>query len=243
MRPAALALTAASYGSLIAIFESLTGGIPFALAMLPLLLALGFEGDRRDYLTQAVSALGHLLRRGRDLLRAQEDPGDRVSRRSGVVLLAPRSIGCSARRCPSPARRSRSAICFRAIAAGARLIGFGSPNLGTVLVLGSLAVLAVETWRTRSTPSHDPACLLARRRGPARLGHGLPQPHRRAPLFHGAAAGHSGDRRDGSGRLPVCPHAKRVAIAARMTYLTCDDHLACTRRDAHARLSRPRRTG
>ena len=90
MRPAALALTAASYGSLIAIFESLTGGIPFALAMLPLLLALGFEGDRRDYLTQAVSALGRLLRRGRDLLRAQEDRGDRVSRRSGVVLLPPR---------------------------------------------------------------------------------------------------------------------------------------------------------
>ncbi len=52
MRPAALALTAASYGSLIAIFESLTGGIPFALAMLPLLLALGFEGDRREYLAR-----------------------------------------------------------------------------------------------------------------------------------------------------------------------------------------------
>ena len=52
MRPAALALTAASYGSLIAIFESLTGGIPFALALLPLLLALGFEGDRRAYLTR-----------------------------------------------------------------------------------------------------------------------------------------------------------------------------------------------
>ena len=52
MRLAALALTAASYGSLIAIFESLTGGIPFALAMLPLLLALGFEGDRREYLAR-----------------------------------------------------------------------------------------------------------------------------------------------------------------------------------------------
>ncbi len=33
------------------------------------------------------------------------------------------------------------------------LIGFGSPNLGTVLVLGALAVLAVETWRSRNTPA------------------------------------------------------------------------------------------
>ena len=33
------------------------------------------------------------------------------------------------------------------------LIGFGSPNLGTVLVLGSLAVLAVESWRTRDAPT------------------------------------------------------------------------------------------
>ena len=38
---------------------------------------------------EAVSALGRLLHRGRDLLRAQEGHGDRVSRRSGVVLFAP----------------------------------------------------------------------------------------------------------------------------------------------------------
>ena len=74
------------------------------------------------------------------------------------------SIGCSARRYPSRARRSRSAICFQAIAGWSSLIGFGSPNLGTVLVLGSFAVLAVETWRTRSSADLvDPACLLARR--------------------------------------------------------------------------------
>ena len=52
MRPAGLALNAACYGSLIAIFESLTGGIPFALAMMPLLLALGFHGERRAYLAR-----------------------------------------------------------------------------------------------------------------------------------------------------------------------------------------------
>ena len=51
-RGVALALYAASYGSLTAIFESLTGGIPFALALLPLLLALGFTGERRDYLAR-----------------------------------------------------------------------------------------------------------------------------------------------------------------------------------------------
>ena len=39
MRTAGLAVYAAAYGSLIAIFEFLTGGIPLALALLPLLLA------------------------------------------------------------------------------------------------------------------------------------------------------------------------------------------------------------
>ena len=60
MRPAALALYAASYGSLIAIFESLTGGIPFALAMLPLLLALGFRRRAARVFREALSALGLL---------------------------------------------------------------------------------------------------------------------------------------------------------------------------------------
>ena len=58
MRPASLALYAASYGSLTAIFETLTGGIPFALAMLPLLLALGFEGDRRNYFAKLIQLWG-----------------------------------------------------------------------------------------------------------------------------------------------------------------------------------------
>src|SRR5204863_4179943 len=54
VRPTGLAVYAASYGSLIAVFESLTGGIPFALAMLPLLLALGFHGECRAYLARLI---------------------------------------------------------------------------------------------------------------------------------------------------------------------------------------------
>ena len=56
--------------------------------MMPLLLALGFEGERRAISRTAVAALGHFLYRGRHLLRAQEGHRDRVSRRSGVVPLA-----------------------------------------------------------------------------------------------------------------------------------------------------------
>src|SRR5947209_6955858 len=58
MRTRSLALYAASYGSLTAIFEMLTGGIPFALAMLPLLLALGVKDNWRVYVPKLVQLWG-----------------------------------------------------------------------------------------------------------------------------------------------------------------------------------------
>ena len=196
MRPAALALYAASYGSLIAIFESLTGGIPFALAMLPLLLALGFSSDRRDYFTRLFLLWGTFCIAVITCFVLKKIVviaffGDQESFAS---LLFYRMFG-------APLPESGTTLTLGYLLSSYRrwssLIGFGSPNLGTVLVLGSLAVLAVETWRTRSTPTSTILLgLLARRRGPARVGNGLPQPHRRAPVLHGAAAGHPGDRRD-----------------------------------------------
>jgi hypothetical protein len=152
MRVTALALYAASYGSLIAIFESLTGGIPFALALLPLLLALGFEGDRHDYLTRLFLLWGAFciavvtcfaLKK----IMAIAFLGDQESFAS---LLFYRMFG-------APLPESGTTLTLGYLLSSYRrwssLIGLGSPNLGTVLVLGSLAVLAVESWRTRDAPT------------------------------------------------------------------------------------------
>ena len=159
MRPAALALYAASYGSLIAIFESLTGGIPFALAMLPLLLALGFEGDRRDYLTRLFLLWGAFCIAVVTCFALKKILviaflGDQESFAS---LLFYRMFG-------APMPESGTTLTLGYLLSSYRrwssLIGFGSPNLGTVLVLGSLAVLAVESWRTRNAPTSR-SCLPA----------------------------------------------------------------------------------
>jgi hypothetical protein len=52
LRPLSLAVYASAYGSLVAMFEFLNGGIPVALAILPLLLALGFKGEWRAYVAK-----------------------------------------------------------------------------------------------------------------------------------------------------------------------------------------------
>ena len=195
MRPVALALYAASYGSLIAIFESLTGGIPFALAMLPLLLALGFSSDRRDYFTRLFLLWGTFCVAVITCFVLKKIVviaffGDQESFAS---LLFYRMFG-------APLPESGTTLTLGYLLSSYRrwssLIGFGSPNLGTVLVLGSLAVLAVESWRTRSTPSRDPAWPAGSASRSCWSGPCLPQPHRRTPLFHGAPARDPGDRRD-----------------------------------------------
>jgi hypothetical protein len=152
MRPAALALTAASYGSLIAIFESLTGGIPFALAMLPLLLALGFEGDRREYLARLFLLWGAFWVAVVTCFALKKILviaflGDQESFSS---LLFYRMFGA-----PMPESGTQLTLGYllSSYRRWSSLIGLGSPNLGTVLVLGSLAVLAAESWRTRRATS------------------------------------------------------------------------------------------
>jgi hypothetical protein len=162
MRPAGLAVYAASYGSLIAIFESLTGGIPFALAMLPLLLALGFDGTRRDYLTRLVVLWGSFcvavatcfaIKKGLTaaFLNDQE---------SFVSLLLYRMYGA-----PMPESGTKLTLghLLSAYRRWASLIALGSTNIGTGLVVAALGIFVAATWRARNAQRECPiliACWL-----------------------------------------------------------------------------------
>jgi hypothetical protein len=150
MRLAGLAFYAASYGSLIAIFESLSGGIPFALAMLPLLLALGFEGERREYFWRLFVLWGGFciavvtcfaLKKG----VAVAFLGDEES---FLSLLFYRMQG-------APLEESGTKLTLGYLLSAyrhwSRLIAFGSSHLGTALVLAALGVIAAESWRSRNT--------------------------------------------------------------------------------------------
>lgn len=161
MRGAALALYAASYGSLIAIFESLTGGIPFALAMLPLLLALGFRGERRAYFAKLLLLWGSFcvavvvcfaIKKGLVIayLGDQESLLSILFYRMYGTLPPESGVELSLRYLLASYRRWSG------------LIAFGSPNLGTALVLAALAVFAVAAWRGRKSPtSYDRPILVA----------------------------------------------------------------------------------
>jgi hypothetical protein len=161
MRPAGLALYAASYGSLIAIFESLTGGIPFALAMLPLLLALGFSGERRGYFAKLFLLWGcfcvavvacFAIKKGLVIAYL----GDQESLLS---ILFYRMYG-------TLPPESGVELSLRYLLASYRrwcgLLAFGSPNIGTGLVVAAFAVLGIATWRGRtSLGSYDRPILIA----------------------------------------------------------------------------------
>jgi hypothetical protein len=146
MKRAPFALYGASYGSLIAIFESLTGGIPFALAMLPLLLALGYHGDWRGYVSRlvllwgcfcAAVAASFAIKKGFSIAFL----GDRESffsmlfyRMRGEVP-AWTGVEVSLRYLLSAYRRWSA------------LLAFGSSNIGTGLVIAALTVFVIETRR------------------------------------------------------------------------------------------------
>src|ERR1041385_1861306 len=158
MRLTALTLYAASYGSLIAVFESLTGGIPFALAMMPLLLALGFDGARRDYLARlfllwgafCIAVMTCFVLKKIIVIACLGD------QESFTALLFYRMFG-------APMPESGTSLTLGYLLASYRrwssLIGLGLPNLGTALVLAALAILGVESWRTRKAAM--PLVLLA----------------------------------------------------------------------------------
>jgi hypothetical protein len=147
MRTTSLSLYAASYGSLTAIFETLTGGIPFALAMLPLLLALGFEGKWRLYAAKLIQlwvcfCLAVLACFVIKKAFTMAFLGDQESfthllfyRMYGAVLPAS-GVDLSLR------------YLLSAYRIWSRLIALGSSNIGTGLVLGALSIFIVQTWRT-----------------------------------------------------------------------------------------------
>ncbi len=160
MRARSLALYAASYGSLTAIFETLTGGIPFALALLPLLLALGFEGNWRAYLAKVIQLwlafcvavlASFVIKRG--FTSAFLD-----SEESFLHLLFYRMYGA-----PVAASGTQLTLGYvlAAYRAWSKLIALGSANIGTGLVLAALGVFAVQTWRIRRLPWSADHTLLA----------------------------------------------------------------------------------
>jgi hypothetical protein len=161
MRLASLGLYAASYGSLIAIFEWLNGGIPFALALMPLLLALGFYGDRREYFTRlfllwaafCVAVVTCFAIKKLVVIAFL------VDQESFSSLLFYRMFGA-----PAPESGTKLALGYllSAYRQWSKLIALGSSNIGTGLVLAALAVFAVATWRGRKSPaSYDRPILTA----------------------------------------------------------------------------------
>lgn len=145
-----LVLYAASYGSLIAIFESLTGATPFALAMLPLLLAIGFQGDWRGYFEKLVLLSGCFclaviaslaIKKGFSIAFL----GDQES---FIAMLFYRMRG----ELPSDTGVELSlGYLLASYRRWSGLIALGSPNIGTGLVLAALGVFVAQTWRTRKS--------------------------------------------------------------------------------------------
>ncbi|MEA2874678.1 MAG: hypothetical protein QOH67_5006 [Hyphomicrobiales bacterium] len=148
MRPVRLALYAASYGSLTAIFEALTGQIPFALAMLPLLLALGFAGDWRSYFAKLIQIWAcfciavivcFAIKKVFTVMFIEDQD-------SFLFFLLYRMYG------EVPAATGVSLSLPYLLSVYRRwsgLIALGSPNIGTGLVLASLTLFAVQTFRMR----------------------------------------------------------------------------------------------
>lgn len=146
MRSPHLAAYAASYGSMIAIFEYMTGGIPLALALLPLLLALGWQDSASGYPRKlmilwgafcvAVVATFAFKQIYAAMLLANTD--------SFIAALLHRTYGHLD--ADESARYSLThlvALYYR----GSWLVGIGSSRIGAVLVAGSLALIALAALR------------------------------------------------------------------------------------------------
>jgi hypothetical protein len=165
LRPARLAVYAASYGSLIAIFEFMTGGIPLALALLPLLLALGFRGDKPAYFQKLVQLWGCFC------LAA-------VASFAIKVILAVAYLGRPNTFVPallyrtygsfhaSPEASYSISYLMEIYHINSAVIAWSSRHLGTGLVIAGLGIVSVVTWQNRNAewPSNRPvqlACWLS----------------------------------------------------------------------------------
>jgi hypothetical protein len=162
MRPSGLAIYAGSYGSLIAIFEFFSGGIPLSLALLPLLLALGYRGDRYSYLIKLITLWSGFcaaviatfaIKKVFTILFLGDSE-------SFFATLLHRTYGGLDE--VSYAEYSLTFVAQTFYRASA-LVGLGSSRLGASLVLVSLAVIIAATWRNRGRPPglFVPACWLA----------------------------------------------------------------------------------
>jgi hypothetical protein len=161
MRPLSLAIYAGSYGSLIAIFEFFSGGIPLALALLPLLLALGYHGDRPTYLAKLVTLWGGFCIAVIAMFVIKKIYtiaflGDSAS---FIATLLHRTYGGLAETPDASYSVTFVAMTFYRASA---LVGLGSSRIGASLVFLSLALVAIMTWRRARMPDvFLPACWLA----------------------------------------------------------------------------------
>jgi hypothetical protein len=163
MCPAALAVYAASYGSLIAIFELMTGGIPLALALLPLLLALGFRGETSAYFGKLVGlwscfcvavVASFAIKKAFTIVFLGDTD-------SFIAKLLYRTYGQFDADAGAHYSLSYLAIAYYRASA---LIGWGSSRFGAALVIASLAAIAFTAWRmagSRSNLSLRRACWLS----------------------------------------------------------------------------------
>jgi hypothetical protein len=161
MRPAALAFYGATYGCLIALFEFLTGGIPIALSLLPLLLALGYRGRWPDYAIKLIElsasfCIAVVMMFAIKKLYAIVLLGD-VDDFLGSLLH--RTYG----ELDGRPGVEYSLMFFARIYYGfSSLVALGVPHLGPVLYAASLAALVFVTWRSRrSLGSEDRAVVWA----------------------------------------------------------------------------------
>lgn len=160
MRTQGLALYAASYGSLIAIFDTLTGGIPFALAMLPLMLALGFEGTLRIYFGKLVQlwAAFCLAVLVCFLVKRAFTAAFLSNEESFLYFLFYRMYG----ELPAASGTKMTlGYLFTVYRSWSRLIALGSANVGTGLILAALTIFIVQTLRIKKLSPPERPLLLA----------------------------------------------------------------------------------
>ena len=179
------------YGSLIAIFDTLTGGIPFALAMLPLLLALGFEGSLLASLSARSFSFGPAFVWPFSCLSDQTGVYGLVSQRRRVVFVF--LVLSHVRRIAGGERNENDPriLAEPGTRIWSKLIALGSAISSPPSVLGALQPIH------RSNLAHQTAVfivhcsarfsarMLARRRSAFhRVGSGIPQSHRCASVYH-----------------------------------------------------------
>jgi multisubunit Na+/H+ antiporter MnhG subunit len=160
MRPAGLAFFAASYGCAIALFEFLTGGLPLALALLPLLIALGFRGDVSAYVARVIRAWGCFCIAAIAMFAIKKlytivFLGDTESFMTNLLY---RTYG--AMEADTIAEYTLVYLAMTYYSASA-VIAWGLRHLGPLLEVAGFVAVLVVTWRSRKEPWSGRCVLLA----------------------------------------------------------------------------------